>query len=353
MSKKQSIRLSEIATLVGGRLTGNADVIISSVAKIDEAGKGDLTFLYLSHYEKFFASTGASAILVKPDFNKSRNDISYIEVDSPEKAFASVIINFFSPELKLNGIDKTAFVGSSSSLGENVALGKNVVIGANCVIGNNVKIFHNTVLLDNVEVGDNSVLYQNISIREDCKIGKRVIIHPGAVIGADGFGYQKDEKGVYHKVPQIGNVVIEDDVEIGANTTIDRAALGSTIIKKGTKIDNLVQIAHNVSVGNNTVMSAQSGVSGSVKIGNNVILAGQVGLAGHLDIGDNVILIAQSGVSKSIPKPGMYFGTPAKEFKTAKILEAHFRNFPEYVERIKKLEEEIKKLKEQISSNKS
>lgn len=353
MSKKQSIRLSEIATLVGGRLTGNADVIISSVAKIDEAGKGDLTFLYLSHYEKFFASTGASAILVKPDFNKSRSDIAYIEVDFPEKAFASVIINFFSPELKLNGIDKTAFVGSSSSLGENVALGKNVVIGANCVIGNNVKIFHNTVLLDNVELGDNSVLYQNISIREDCKIGKRVIIHPGAVIGADGFGYQKDEKGVYHKVPQIGNVVIEDDVEIGANTTIDRAALGSTIIKKGTKIDNLVQIAHNVSVGNNTVMSAQSGVSGSVKIGNNVILAGQVGLAGHLDIGDNVILIAQSGVSKSISKPGMYFGTPAKEFKTAKILEAHFRNFPEYVERIKKLEEEIKKLKEQISSNKS
>ena len=353
MSKKQSIRLSEIAALVGGKLIGNADVIINSVAKIDEAEKGDLTFLYLSHYEKFFTSTGASAILVKPDFNKSRIDITYIEVDSPEKAFASVIINFFSPELKLNGIDKTAFVDSSSSLGENVALGRNIVIGANCVIGNNVKIFHNTVLLDNVEVGDDSVLYQNISIREDCKIGKRVIIHPGAVIGADGFGYQKDEKGVYHKVPQIGNVVIEDDVEIGANTTIDRAALGSTIIKKGSKIDNLVQIAHNVSVGNNTVMSAQSGVSGSVKIGNNVILAGQVGLAGHLDIGDNVLLVAQSGVSKSISKPGLYFGTPAKEFKTAKILEAHFRSLPEYVERIKKLEEEIKKLKEELSSRKT
>ena len=353
MSKKQSIKLSEIAALVGGKLIGDADIIINSVAKIDEAGKGDLTFLYLSHYEKFFASTGASAILVKPDFNKSRSDIAYIEVDSPEKAFAAVIINFFSPEFKLNGIDKTAFVDSSSSLGKNVALGKNVVIGANCVIGNNVKIFHNTVLLDNVEVGDNSILFQNISVREYCKLAKRVIIHPGAVIGADGFGYQKDEKGVYHKVPQIGNVILEDDVEIGANTTIDRAALGSTIIKKGTKIDNLVQIAHNVSVGNNTVMSAQSGVSGSVKIGNNVILAGQVGLAGHLEIGDNVILVAQSGVSKSISKPGVYFGTPAKEFKTAKILEAHFRNFPEYVERIKKLEEEIKKLKDELSSNKT
>ncbi|OGU65480.1 MAG: UDP-3-O-(3-hydroxymyristoyl)glucosamine N-acyltransferase, partial [Ignavibacteria bacterium RBG_16_36_9] len=267
MNKKLSIKLSDIVSLVGGKLIGNEDVIINSVAKIDEAGKGDLTFLYLSHYEKFFTSTGASAILVKPGFNKTRSDISYIEVDSPEKAFAAVIINFFSPEFKLNGIDKTAFVDSSSSLGKNVALGKNVVIGANCVIGNNVKIFHNTVLLDNVEVGDNSILFQNISVREYCKLGKRVIIHPGAVIGADGFGYQKDEKGVYHKVPQIGNVILEDDVEIGANTTIDRAALGSTIIKKGTKIDNLVQIAHNVSVGNNTVMSAQSGVSGSVKIG--------------------------------------------------------------------------------------
>ena len=353
MNKHLSIKLSEIAKLVGGELIGDADVVIHSVAKIDEAGKGDLTFLYLSHYEKFFPTTGASAILVKPEFNKSRSDISYIEVDSPEKAFASVIINFFSPELKLNGIDKTAFVDPTTSLGKEVALGKNVVIGANCRIGKNVKIFHNTVLLENVEVGDNSILFQNISVREECKIGKRVIIHPGAVIGADGFGYQKDEKGVYHKVPQIGNVVIEDDVEIGANTTIDRAALGSTIIRKGSKIDNLVQIAHNVSVGNNTVISAQTGVSGSVKIGNNVILAGQVGLAGHLEIGDNVILIAQSGVSKSISKPGVYFGTPAKEFKTAKILEAHFRNFPEYVERIKNLEEEIKELKEEISQKKN
>lgn len=349
MNKNTGIKLSEIAKLVGGELIGDPDVVIHSVAKIDEAGKGDLTFLYLSHYEKFFTSTGASAILVKPEFNKSRSDISYIEVDSPEKAFSSVIINYFSPKFELQGIDETSFIHKSSAVGKNVALGKNVVIGANCRIGDNVKIFHNSVILDNVEIGSDSMIFQNVSIREDCKIGKKVIIHAGAVIGADGFGYQKDDKGIYNKVPQIGNVVIEDDVEIGANTTIDRAALGSTIIKKGVKIDNLVQIAHNVSVGSNTVMSAQSGVSGSVKIGSNVILAGQVGLAGHLDIGDNVILIAQSGVSKSISKPGMYFGTPAKEFRTAKILEAHFRNFPEYVERIKKLEEEIKKLKEEKS----
>jgi len=352
LNNNLKIKLSEISEIVGGKLVGDSNVIISSLAKIDEADEGDLTFLYLSSYEKFFDSTHASAIFVKPEFKKTRSDISYIEVKEPEKAFASILLKFFSPKFELVGIDKTAFIDPTSSLGKNVALGKNVVIGANCKIGDNVKIFHNTVLLENVEVGEASLIFQNVSIREDCKIGKRVIIHPGTVIGADGFGYQKDEKGVYHKVPQIGNVIVEDDVEIGANSTIDRAALGSSIIGKGSKIDNLVQIAHNVSLGINTIMSAQSGISGSVKVGNNSIIAGQVGISGHLEIGDNVILIAQSGVSKSITKPGIYFGSPAKDFKTAKILEAHFRNIPEYVERIKKLEEEIKNLKEEKEQNK-
>lgn len=348
-----NLKLTEIAELVGGKIIGDSNVIINSVARINEAVKGDLTFLYLSQYEKFFASTGASAILVKPNFDKSRSDISYVEVQEPEKAFNTILNNFFTQKLQLEGIDKTTFVNPTTNLGRNVALGKNVVIGANCNIGDNVKIFHNSVILDDVEIGNNSIVYQNVSIREDCKLGKNVIIHAGAVIGSDGFGYRKDENGVYNKVPQIGNVIIEDDVEIGANTTIDRAALGSTIIKKGVKLDNLVQIAHNVYVGNNTVMSAQSGISGSVKIGNNSIILGQAGISGHLEIGDNVIIIAQSGVSKSITKPGIYFGSPAKEFKTAKILEAHFRNFPKYIERIEKLEDEIRKLKEEINQNKS
>ena len=353
MNKNLNIKLSEIARLVDGKVFGNADIIINSVERIDEAGRGDLTFLYLDSFEKYFAVTGASAILVKPGFNKTRSDISYIEVNAPEKAFFAVLNNFFLPSINLNGIDKTSFVHNSTRMGKNVALGKNVVIGENCIIGDNVKIFHNTVLLDDIDVGDDSIIYQNVSIRENSKIGKRVIIHPGTVIGADGFGYQKDSNGVYHKVPQIGNVVLEDDVEIGANSTVDRAALGSTILKKGTKIDNLVQIAHNVSIGNNTVMSAQSGVSGSVKIGNNSIIAGQVGISGHIEIGDNIILIAQSGVSKSLTKPGIYFGSPAKEFKTAKVLEAHYRNLPEYSDRIKKLEEEIQKLREELSKKKS
>ena len=353
MNKPLNVSLKKISEFVSGKLTGDENFLITSLARIEEARKGELTFLYLPAYEKFLETTSASAIIVKNGFNKTRKDISYIEVDHPEKAFTSLIVNLFSQKTNLDGIDISSFVHQTAKLGTNVSLGKNVVVSANCILGNNVKIFHNSVLLENVEVGNDSIIYQNVSIREDCKVGKRVIIHAGAVIGADGFGYQKNDKGVYNKVPQIGNVVLEDDVEIGANTTIDRAALGSTVIKKGAKIDNLVQIAHNVSVGNNTVMSAQSGVSGSVKIGDNVIIAGQVGIAGHLEITDNVVLMAQSGVPKTISKPGLYFGYPAKEAKKAKILEAHIRNFPEYVERIKKLEEEVKKLKEELSQKKS
>jgi len=344
------IALKEIAKLVNGKIVGDSDITISSLAKIDEAKNSELTFLYLPAYEKFFANTKASAILVKPEFNKSRNDITYIEVEEPDKAFSALIMHFFSPSFYLKGIDKTASIDSSAELGTNVALGKNVVLSAGCKIGSNVKIFHNTVLLENVEIGSDALIFQNVSIREDCKLGNRVIVHPGTVIGSDGFGYKQDEKGVYQKIPQIGNVIIEDDVEIGANVTIDRAAIGSTIIKKGVKIDNLVQIAHNVVVDENSVMSAQVGISGSTKIGKNCILAGQVGIVGHIEIADGTILTAQSGVSKSIRKPGYYFGSPVKELKTAKLIEAHSRNLPDYYKRITQLEEEVKMLKEKLKN---
>ena len=251
---------------------------------------------------------------------------------------------YFSPIFPLEGIDPSAYVHPDAQLGKNVALGKNVVISAGCKIGSNVKIFHNSVLLEEVEIGDGTLIFQNVSVREKCKIGGRVIIHPGTVIGSDGFGFNPDEKGVYHKIPQIGNVVIEDDVEIGSNVSIDRAAMGSTIIKQGVKIDNLVQIAHNVFIGENTVISSQSGISGSTKVGKNCILAGQVGLVGHIEIADNSILMAQSGISKSVKKPGKYFGSPAKELSTALRLEAHLRNLPDYVERIKELESQVKSL---------
>jgi UDP-3-O-[3-hydroxymyristoyl] glucosamine N-acyltransferase len=344
-----SITAKEIAVLVNGKISGNENASFNSVARINEAKQNQLTFLYLPAYEKYFPSTQASAILVKNGFNKTRTDITYIEVEAPDKAFAKVIETYFLPEFKLEGIDSTAFVHKTAGLGKNVSLGRNVVVSAGCRIGNNAKIFHNTVLLEYVEIGDDTIVFQNVSIRENCKLGKRNIIHPGAVIGSDGFGFNPDEKGVYHKVPQIGNVVLEDDVEIGANVTIDRAAIGSTLIKSGVKIDNLVQIAHNVVIEENTVMSAQSGVSGSSKIGKNCIIAGQVGLVGHIEIADKVVLMAQSGISKSIKKPGYYFGYPAKELKTAQKLEAHIRSLPDYVERIKKLEEEIKILREQLT----
>ncbi len=252
----------------------------------------------------------------------------------------------------MNGIDETSFIHPNAEIGSGTSIGKNVVISAGCKIGKNVKIFHNTVLLEDAEVGDDSVIFQNVSIREKCKIGNRAIIHPGTVIGSDGFGFFTDEKGVYQKIPQIGNVVIEDDVELGSNVCIDRAAIGSTIIKRGVKIDNLVQIAHNVVIGEDTVISAQSGVSGSTQIGNKCILAGQVGVVGHIELTDNVIVYAQSGVSKNLTKPGSYFGSPAKEAKTAIKIEAHLRNFPKYIEKIKSLEEKINILQDEIKSAK-
>jgi len=342
------ISLKEIAELTGGTITGNENIEITNLAKIEEAKAGELTFLYLPAYEKYFGETKASAILVKPGFNKIRSDIAYVEVNDPNKAFSKILIHYFSPDFHLSGIDPTAFVHPEAVLGSNVSLGKNVVISAGCKIGDNVKIFHNSVLLEDAVVDEGTIIFQNVSIREKVIIGKRVIVHPGAVLGSDGFGYFTDEKGVYKKIPQIGIVVLEDDVEIGANVTIDRAAIGTTIIRRGTKIDNLVQIAHNVVVGEDTVISAQTGISGSTKIGSHCILAGQVGVVGHIEIGDNVILMAQSGISKSIPKPGPYFGTPAKEAKAAIKLEAHIRSLPDYIERIKQLEKQVKTLAEEL-----
>jgi len=342
------IKISQIAELIGGKIEGDSEITINNLARIDEAKKGDLTFLYLPVYEKYFSSTKASAIIIKSDFKNTRDDITVIRVKEPDKAFAKIIIKYFNPRLNIDGIDETAYVDKSALIGNNVAIGKNVVISAGCKIADNTKILHNTVLLDNVEVGKDTLIYQNVSIRENSKIGERVIIHSGTVVGSDGFGFNRDDKGIYRKVPQIGSVIIEDDVEIGSNVSIDRAAIGSTIIKRGVKVDNLVQIAHNVSIGEDTVIASQTGISGSTKIGNRCILAGQVGIVGHIDICDNVIIMAKTGIPKSIKKPGKYFGYPAKDLHTALRLEAHIRNLPGYVEKIKNLEEEIKLLKEKL-----
>ncbi len=338
------INILDAANLVGGKILGNSDIILTGVAKIENASKGDLTFLYLSSYEKYLQTTNATAVLVKPETEKNRDDLTFIEVEDPKAAFQQILMQYFNYEISTSGIDETASMGEHCKIGENVVLGKNVVVGNNCTIGDNTKILHNTVILDNTIIGSNCLIYSNITIRENSLIGNNVIIHSNTVIGSDGFGYVPDKNGVYKKVPQIGNVVIEDDVELGSNVSIDRAALDSTIIRKGAKIDNLVQIAHNVEVGENTVISAQTGVSGSTKIGKSCILAGQVGTVGHIEIADKVIIGAQSGVSKSLKKPGTYFGYPAKELGTSLRLESHIRNLPKYSEKIANLEKKISEL---------
>lgn len=347
------ITVKEAADILGGKLYGDPSTEITGISKIEDANPSDLTFFYLSSYEKFLSSTKASAVLIKPEVNKSRNDICYIEVEDPKGAFQQIISKYFSYEISLIGIDDSAYISPSAKIGKNVSVGKNVVISDNCKIGDNTKIFHNTVIMENVRIDSDVLIYPNVTVRENCVIGKRTIVHSGTVIGSDGFGYNPDENGVYHKIPQIGNVVIEDDVEIGSNVSIDRASIGSTLIKTGVKIDNLVQIAHNVVVGENTVFSAQTGVSGSTKIGKNCILAGQVGVVGHIEISDGVIVAAQSGVSKGISKPGKYFGSPAKEMVNALKLESHIRNLPTYVEKIKLLQKEIEELKTHVLKNKS
>lgn len=335
----------KIAQLINAEITGDENLTIDNLAKIEEAKKGELTFLYLQQYEKYVATTNASAIIVKKGFKKIREDITYLEVENPNKAFFGLLSTFFPDRPKISGIDKTAYVSPTAKIGANVALGRNVVISDNCVIGDNCMIFHNVVILDNVKVGAATQLYPNITIRENCVIGERVIIHSGTVVGSDGFGFVPDENNHYDKIPQVGNVVIEDDVEIGANVTIDRAMLGSTVIKKGVKLDNLIQIAHNVIVGENTVMSAQSGISGSTTVGRNCMIAGQVGLVNHIHITDGTIIGAQAGVSKSITKPGFYVGSPIKEGREFLRTEGHIRNLENYAKKIKELEKELEELK--------
>ncbi len=344
-----AIKISEIADLISAEIIGNENTEITGVAKINEAGKGELTYLYLDKYAGFLETTQAAAVIVGKGFPTERKDITYLVHPNPHWAFVQVLRKFFDTNVDLTqteNIDPTAVIAPDVKIGKNVVVGKNVKIGKGSVIS------HNVVIFEDSEIGENCIIYPNVTIRERSKIGNRVILHPGVVIGSDGFGFIPDEKGVYTKIPQIGNVVIEDDVELGANVAVDRAALGSTIIRRGVKIDNLVQIAHNVEIGENTVVSGQSGISGSSKIGKNVIIAGQVGIAGHLEIVDRVIIAAQSGVSKSITKQGMYFGTPVKEIKTSHKLEAHHRNLPKYAERINKLEKLVAELSQKLNEKK-
>ena len=331
--------LGEIATYVGGVVVGDKSLQIKRVSGIEHAQPGDLTFLANPKYKTFLPTTSASAVIVGEDIDTDR--VALIKHPHPYLGFCKALEMLYPQTKRYScGVDPTAILSKDVEIGEDVHIGPYVVIESGVKIGDKVKILAGSFVGDRTLIGEGSFIYPRVVIREDTVIGKKVIIHSGTVIGSDGFGYVRDEKG-HRKIPQVGKVVIEDEVEIGANVTIDRATLGETRIARGTKIDNLVQIAHNVVIGENCLIIAQVGVSGSTKIGKDVTIAGQVGLVGHIRIGDRVFIGAQSGVSKSIENDAIFFGYPAREIHKARKIEACISQLPEYFKRINKLEKKL------------
>src|SRR5437867_28084 len=306
------MKLSEIAGLLDGELIGDPDTEVISAGKIESAKPHDITFLANPVYEKFVSRTNAAAIIVSKKFSCTNNvKLSFIKVDDPYISFLKILeIISPKPELIPPGVHKSS--STQSELPEDVSVGANCYIGANCEIAGRTKILPNTVIMNGVKVGQDSIIYPSVTIYNGCRIGNRVIIHSGTVIGCDGFGQAKNPDGSYRKIPQTGVVVIEDDVEIGSNCSIDRATMGETKLCRGVKLDNQIQIAHNVYIGENTVIAAHTGIAGSTKIGKNCMLGGKVGVVGHIEICDDVIITAASNVSKSITKPGTYSGYRAQ-----------------------------------------
>jgi len=338
--------LQEIAAHLKGELNGPADLQISSPAKIEEAKPGQITFLSNTKYQKYLSTTKASAIVV--DNSVQEVPIPYIRVANAYFAFVLVLKLFEDQHIiPFDGISEKAFISPSANIDPTVIIAPLAFIGPNVTIGKNTIIYPNVVILQDVEIGEDCKFYPGVTIRENCVIGNRVILHNGAVIGSDGFGFAP-YNNAYIKIPQLGRVVIEDDVEIGANTTIDRATLGSTLICKGAKLDNLNQIAHNVVIGAHTVMASQSGIAGSSEVGSNVTIAGQVGITGHIKIADGVILGAKSGVSKDITEKGVMWGSPVNPVMKQKRIEACIRHLPDTEKKVKMLEKEIEKLTKQL-----
>lgn len=343
----QRKRLSEIAVIIDGEVVGDEDIYISGICGIKEAKDGDITFLANPKYAPLMKETKASAIITSFDIESAPKPI--IRTKNPSLAFTK-LIQIFSPVniRHPKGIDKSAFISDTAMIGKDVAVGAHAYISNGVQIKDATIIYAGTFIGEDSKIGRNSLVYPNVTIRENVTIQDRVIIHSGTVIGSDGFGYESVE-GVHHKIPQIGTVVVEDDVEIGANVAIDRARFGKTIIGAGTKIDNLVHVAHNVVIGKNCIIVAQVGISGSTTLGDNVVLAGQVGTVGHITIGDNAIVMAQSGVSKSVPANTHMFGYPARPLDEAKRINAAIGLLPKLYDKVKKLEKEISELKEKMT----
>ena len=332
----------QIAGILEGEIVGNSSVEVSRLSKIEEGAAGALTFLSNPKYTPYIYTTKASITIVNKSFIPEKEiHTTLIKVEDAYKAFSKLLEYYNQVKLNKSGIEQPTHISDSSKIGDNVYIGAFSYIGNHVQIGDNVKIFPNSYIGDNVVIKDNTVVFAGVKIYSDCLVGSYCVINSGAIIGADGFGFTPNEKGEYSKVPQIGNVILEDFVDIGAATTIDRATLGSTIIRKGVKLDNQIQIAHNVEIGKNTVIAAQTGVAGSTKIGENCQIGGQVGIAGHLTIGNNVKIQAQSGIGKNIKDNEILQGSPSFSYSDWNKSYVHFKNLPKIVKNIIELEKKV------------
>lgn len=338
-------KASQIAEMVGGRVEGNPDTIISDFVKIEEGKAGAISFLSNPKYTHFLYETQASVVLVNEDLNLEREvKPTLIRVKNAYEAVARLLQIYQSMQPQKKGISTLASIAESATIGEDCYIGDFAVIGEGVKIGNGTQIYPHVVIGDRAQLGEQCIIYPHVSIYHDCRLGNYITIHSGSVIGADGFGFAPNQEG-YEKIPQIGIVVIEDNVEIGANTCVDRSTMGQTVLHKGVKLDNLVQIAHNCEIGSNTVMSAQVGVAGSTKIGQWCMFGGQAGFAGHITVGDKTFVGAQCGVNSSLPGNQQVIGSPAQEPKSFFKSSVLFRKLPEIYKQLNDLQHELDELK--------
>ena len=331
---------SQIAGILEGDVEGNPEVAVHKLSKIEEGEVGSLTFLANPKYTPFIYSTEASIIIVNRDFVPDQElNSTLIKVDDAYKSFSKLLAYYNQVKNTKTGIESPVFISDSAHYGDGLYLGAFSYIGNNVTLGSNVKIYPNVYIGDNVTIGDHTVVFAGAKIYSETIIGSDCVIHSGVILGADGFGFTPDENGEFSKVPQTGNVVLEDHVDVGAGTTIDRATLGSTVLRRGVKLDNQIQIAHNVEIGEHTVIAAQTGIAGSTKIGKYCMIGGQVGIVGHITIGDRVKIQAQSGISRNIKDDEVLQGSPAMNYGDYNKSYVHFRNLPRLVQRIENLEE--------------
>ena len=334
----------QIAGILDGEVIGNPNAEVYKLAKIEEGIEGSLTFLSNPKYQNYIYSTQATITIVNKNFEPEQEiTTTLIKVDDAYNAFSKLLEYYNQVKLMKSGIEQPSVISENVTYGNDLYLGSFCYLGKNVTIGNNVKIYPNSFIGDNVTIGDNCVFFAGVRIYSETIIGNHCTIHSGTIIGSDGFGFAPQEDGTYSKIPQIGNVILEDNVEVGSCTTIDRATLGSTIIRKGVKLDNQIQIAHNVEIDENTVIASQTGIAGSTKIGKNCMIGGQVGIVGHITIGDGVRIQAQSGIGKSLKDGEVVQGSPAFNYGDFSKSFVHFRNFPKIVADIDELKKNYNK----------